>query len=147
MDERATLNISRVLKKAAFGFFIVGPAMVNWYRLLSRIQSDKRPVLALVGRVALDQTIWAPVAVAAFFVANNVMDGQGSLLQIRQKLKQVYVETLLANWQLWPAVQLLNFHFVPVNYQAIVVSSVALGWNAFLSRQAARSQQDEARRE
>lgn len=93
-------------------------------------------------RVAADQLVWAPIAVVVFFTSNSLMEGNWDLQKIQQKLKNVYWETLMSNWTLWPGVQMLNFNFVPVNYQALVVSVIALGWNSYMSLQNSKGEKE-----
>ncbi|ORX47981.1 hypothetical protein DM01DRAFT_265966, partial [Hesseltinella vesiculosa] len=33
---------------------------------------------------------------------------------------------------LWPAVQLANFYFVPLQHRLLITNIVALGWNSYL---------------
>jgi hypothetical protein len=48
-------------------------------------------------------------------------------------LKDVYVQTWLADCAVWPPLQLVNFTFVPLRYQVLYVNACNLGWNTFLS--------------
>lgn len=41
--------------------------------------------------------------------------------------------TYLVDVALWTPVQLINFRFVPVLYQPLLVNGVNTGWNAYLS--------------
>lgn len=68
-----------------------------------------------------------------------------------RKLQDVYLPTLKANFVLWPAVQMLNFRVVPIQFQIVsldcnllllyadlflaqpFVSSVGIAWTAYLS--------------
>lgn len=52
---------------------------------------------------------------------------------IQKKLKKAYVPGLQANWMVWPAVQFINFTYVPLEHRVLVVNIVSLGWNCFLS--------------
>ena len=45
----------------------------------------------------------------------------------KEKLKASYWDALKANWMLWPLVQAINFRFVPVSGQVLVVNVVSLG--------------------
>ena len=45
------------------------------------------------------------------------------------------------NYKLWPAVQLINFYSVPLNYQTAFVNVIGVGWNAYLSLENTRVNQ------
>jgi len=44
-----------------------------------------------------------------------------------EKLGSSYTSTLLTNWMVWPAVQLVNFKLVPLNHRLLVVNLISLG--------------------
>ncbi|KAJ3310157.1 glucokinase [Boothiomyces sp. JEL0838] len=64
----------------------------------------------------VDQGLYAPTFIGVFFVYNGLMEGN-SIEQVKQKLAIGYKPALLGNYTIWPAVQLINFKFVPLNYQ------------------------------
>lgn len=104
--------------------------VVQWYRLLERsIRFPGRPNKEIVGRVAADQLIFTPVNMLFFFSGLTLLEG-GS---VKEKLKSSYASTLLTNWMVWPAVQLVNFKLVPLNHRLLVVNLISLGWNSYLS--------------
>jgi protein Mpv17 len=129
-----TMENSRDLKRSArffiFGSAFVGPSLAIWYRWLNRLPKTNT---GLVAKVALDQLVWSPVGIAFFFGIQGAMQGV-SLNDSYQKLKLLYWDVLKTNWTVWPGIQLFNFYMVPVNYQSVVVNTVAIGWNAYLSR-------------
>ena len=49
-----------------------------------------------------------------------------------EKVRGTYWEALKKNWMLWPAVQAVNFRFVPLEHRVLVVNVVSLGeWDLF----------------
>lgn len=50
---------------------------------------------------------------------------------------QMYKPALLANWQVWPAIQLINFRFVPLRFRVPFTSACGIAWTLYLSLLAA----------
>ncbi|KAL7748270.1 Protein required for ethanol metabolism [Sorochytrium milnesiophthora] len=123
---------SRTARLSAFGLVLAGPSLTLWYRFLDRRVRLANPIANLLTRVALDQFAFSPVSMATFFAVNGVMEGL-DMGEIREKLRNSYWTGLVSNWKVWPGIQLLNFYFVPVNHRTLVVNTVALGWNTYLS--------------
>lgn len=51
-------------------------------------------------------------------------------------MKQVFRPTFVVDCAVWPALQLVNFKFVPLQYRVLYVNVFNLAWNTFLSMQA-----------
>jgi hypothetical protein len=62
----------------------------------------------------------------------TVAEGGGGRA-ITKKFQDVYVPALRANYMVWPAVQMLNFRVIPVQFQIPFVSTVGIAWTAYLS--------------
>ena len=45
----------------------------------------------------------------------------------KEKLNSTYFQALQKNWMVWPAVQAINFKFVPLEHRVLVVNIVSLG--------------------
>jgi len=43
--------------------------------------------------------------------------------------------TLVANWKVWPLLQLINFALVPIKLQVLYVNFFGVFWNTYLSFQ------------
>jgi hypothetical protein len=43
----------------------------------------------------------------------------GGRRAISKKFQDIYIPTLKANWMVWPAVQLLNFRVIPLQFNIV----------------------------
>ena len=83
-------------------------------------------------KLVADIIIFDPVYLAFFFSVTGLLEGKG-LAQIEEKLRSSFAGTYLIDMAVWFPIQLLNFRFVPVQYQALFCQVCNVGWNAFLS--------------
>lgn len=101
-------------------------------------------------RVAFDQLLFSPVGLAVFFTFMTVAEGGGKRA-IARKFQDLYVPALKANYLVWPAVQMLNFRVIPLQFQIVstirpcgvfanadsylqpFVSTIGIAWTAYLS--------------
>ncbi|XP_072376952.1 mitochondrial inner membrane protein Mpv17 [Diabrotica undecimpunctata] len=113
------------------GSCFIGPVITVWYRYLSRKLGDKGKFVALK-KVAADQLLFVPPFQIALISTINTIQGR-NLEFTKEQLKLKYTDILIANYKLWPAVQIVNFYLVPLNYQVLLVQCVALFWNAYVS--------------
>lgn len=83
-------------------------------------------------KVLVDQLVFAPVFMAQLVAIISYMQHQ-SLERIEEKLRREFLDILVANYYVWPWVQLVNFRFVPLNYQVPLTQIVAVMWNMYIS--------------
>lgn len=117
-----TFDFERLTRFMAYGF-CMAPVQFKWFRFLERIfpitkTSAFGPAMK---RVAFDQLIFAPFGVGIFFTAMTIAEG-GGRRAVTHKLKDMYIPTLKANYVVWPAVQIVNFRLMPVQYQLVSCS-------------------------
>ena len=67
------------------------------------------------------------------FVTLSLLPYLLSVHKAWEHTKKVYIPTYIADWVVWPPLQLVNFTFVPVRYQVLYVNVCNLLWNTFLS--------------
>lgn len=114
-----------------FSLFFQGPSLSVWYKFLAKkIKQDGK--FWVVKKVAIDQSTFAPCLMATLITSINLLEGNSFQYSVEQ-LKEKYFDVMSTNYKIWPAVQLCNFYFVPLKHQVLVVQSVALFWNAYLS--------------
>lgn len=126
-------DFERLTRFMAYGF-MMSPVQYHWFAFLSRSfpVTKTAGMVPVLKRVAFDQLMFAPFGLACFFTFMTVAEGGGKRAVIR-KFQDVYVPALRANYVLWPAVQILNFRVIPLQFQIPFVSSVGIAWTAYLS--------------
>ena len=58
------------------------------------------------------------LGLAAFFTFMTITEG-GGRRAVSRKFQEVYLPSLKANFLLWPAVQILNFRVIPLQFQIV----------------------------
>ncbi|KAK6815915.1 hypothetical protein RU639_009260 [Aspergillus parasiticus] len=126
-------DFERLTRFMSYGFFMA-PIQFKWFGFLSRAfpLTKKNPTIPALKRVAVDQFLFAPFGLVCFFTFMTLAEG-GGRRALTRKFQDVYLPTLKANFVLWPAVQVLNFRVVPIQFQIPFVSSVGIAWTAYLS--------------
>jgi protein Mpv17 len=112
-------DFERLTRFMAYGF-VMAPLQFKWLSLLAKTfpitkQSAFGPALK---RMAVDQIVFSPLSVAMFFTVMTVAEG-GGRQAVANKLKDMYLPTLKANYVVWPAVQIINFRLMPVQFQLV----------------------------
>ncbi|KAI0768511.1 hypothetical protein BD413DRAFT_126857 [Trametes elegans] len=132
-------NIPRTLRFFAFGFGM-GPVIGRWNFFLEKHfplrslggNTGKVSLRALARRVGADQLFMAPIGLGLFIGSMGVMEGR-SAKHIEQRYKDLYKPALIANWQVWPLAQLVNFRFMPLPYRVPFQSTCGVFWTLYLS--------------
>ncbi|KAL6819204.1 hypothetical protein V8C40DRAFT_252691 [Trichoderma camerunense] len=126
-------DFERLTRFMAYGF-CMAPVQFRWFKLLERLFPITKgsAFVPAMKRVAFDQLIFAPFGVGVFFTAMTIAEG-GGRRAVTHKLRDMYIPTLKANYVVWPAVQVINFRLMPVQFQLPFVSTVGIAWTAYLS--------------
>ncbi|KAH6681021.1 Mpv17/PMP22 family protein [Plectosphaerella plurivora] len=131
MDKRGLKghDFSRTGRMALYGGFVFGPVATTWFNFLARNVVHRNPTVQTVARVACDQGIFAPVMIGVFLSSMAVLEGSDP----QEKLDKNYRTALTSNYYIWPAVQAINFTFVPLQHRLLFVNVISVGWNCYLS--------------
>ncbi|CAL8314722.1 unnamed protein product [Boreogadus saida] len=133
IERRGLANHSgqRTVRMMAIGFCFVGPVIGGWYKVLDRLVVGGSKSAAMK-KMLIDQLAFAPCFLGAFLGLSGALNGL-TMEQNAAKLKRDYADALIANYYLWPPVQIANFYFVPLHHRLAVVQVVAVSWNSYLS--------------
>lgn len=131
--EPPAFDFERLTRFITYGF-VMAPIQFQWFKFLSRVFpiTKRAATVPAMKRVAMDQLVFAPFGLFCFFTFMTMAEGGGRNALVH-KFRDVYVPTLKANYLLWPAVQILNFRVMPIQFQIPFVSSVGIAWTAYLS--------------
>lgn len=126
-------DFGRLVRFASWGF-IIAPFQFRWLRLLQKTFpiTATSATLPALKRMACDQIFFAPLGLVGFFSYMTYAEG-GDTQAVKKRLGNVFVPTIKANYMLWPAVQLLNFRVMPLQYQLPFASTVGIAWGTYLS--------------
>ncbi|XP_063773165.1 protein Mpv17 [Pseudophryne corroboree] len=108
-----------------------GPVIGGWYKVLEGLIPGSSKSVAL-RKMLLDQGVFAPCFLGCFLIIVGTLNGL-SKEEIWAKMKRDYTDALIANYYIWPAVQMANFYFIPLYHRLAVVQCVAIIWNSYLS--------------
>ncbi|XP_055377410.1 mpv17-like protein isoform X2 [Condylostylus longicornis] len=127
------INKTRTLQFCAVGLFGVGPCLRAWYGILDRVFLKEVVYWKLaIKKVCVDQLIFAPMFIGLFTITISIIQGLNNN-EIRKRFENEYIDIVLTNYKVWPAAQLVNFAFIPLNYQVLFVQFIAILWNTYLS--------------
>lgn len=130
-DSAKRLDYWRVFRQASFGLFLTPYLHLQYNIIIPRFfPSGSR--YSLVKILCYDQTVNATVAIIFFFLWIDFLTGKSfgkSVEETRIKL----LPTLIANWKLWPAAQVVTFTVMPIPYRVFWANIVGLVWNVYLS--------------
>uniref|UniRef100_A0A8D0C5B5 Mitochondrial inner membrane protein Mpv17 n=1 Tax=Salvator merianae TaxID=96440 RepID=A0A8D0C5B5_SALMN len=129
-------SCQRTVRMMTIGFCFVGPVIGGWYQVLDRLVPGATRGAAL-RKMLLDQGGFAPCFLGCFLALAGALNGL-SVEENWSRIKRDYADALVTNYYIWPAVQVANFYFVPLNHRLAVVQCVAIVWNAYLSWKANR---------
>lgn len=124
------LDLWRVLKFTSIGAFFVGPTLHFWYGFLAR-NFVGSSLFSTIQRLAMDQLVFAPMFIPAFFSIILILDGKPEM--IVDKLRADWASTMITNYSVWVPAMFLNFKFVPPTLQVLFSNAVGFGWNIYLS--------------
>lgn len=115
-----------------FFLFQKGPGLRKWYGTLEAKCTATSKLGRTVQKVFIDQIVFAPIFLAGLLSIIGYSQHQ-DVGKVKEKLQNDYPDILIANYSVWPWVQIINFSFIPLNYQVLWTQTFAVFWNIYFS--------------
>lgn len=136
-NDQTQLNYKRLLACTLFGAVIMGPVGTAWYHYLDIFVNkyyklNVRPIQHLASKVILDTAIFNPLFLIIFFTSVSSFEGF-STHYMKSKLQRDFVPSYLVDTSIWPIIQTVNFRWIPVNYQLLLVNLFCFFDDVFIS--------------
>ena len=109
----------------------VAPVLHFWYIALARAipGTQLTPVLK---RVFYDEFVFTPVYVPTLMAILWTLEGVEPK-HLPRMIREEWLTIMIFDWSVYIPVQFVNFRFVPVKFQVLVINLVGVGWNCFVS--------------
>ncbi|KAG6598126.1 Mpv17 protein [Phytophthora cinnamomi] len=126
-----TASTARTLRMMMWGGLFAAPIMHTWFHVVDQvIPGTGRLVVAK--KIVADMMVIAPGTSLAFFTVTKSMEGE-PVSDAFEVAKLKLPPTLLADYMLWPAANVIIFGLVPLHYRTPLTHCVSLVWSTFLS--------------
>lgn len=89
-------------------------------------------LITILKMVITDQLVMAPLSLVYFICFMGFTEGK-TWEFIYARLHRLFLKLLLANWQVWPIIQLINFKFMPLRLRVPFSALCGIVWTIFLS--------------
>ena len=119
-------DAARTGRLALYRGAIFGPLLSQWLALLER----RVPGVPL--KIAADQLLFGPWAVAGFYFTIAALEGR-TLAEAQHRAIALTPPTLAVGIPFWCCVHCITFTAVPAPYRIAWISLVQVGFNAFMS--------------
>ncbi|XP_041378739.1 peroxisomal membrane protein 2-like [Gigantopelta aegis] len=121
-----------VLSYASFGFFISGPVVHHWYRLLEHLGGSKKDSTVVIKKILADRLLFTPPFIFTFLYVISILEGHGHKGAMH-RIKEVYWYILKTNWKAWTAIQFFIIKYIPMKYRVLVGNFAQLVMTIFIS--------------
>ncbi|KAG0139369.1 hypothetical protein CROQUDRAFT_85154 [Cronartium quercuum f. sp. fusiforme G11] len=94
--------------------------------------SSMLPFWVIFQMVLADQLLMAPFSIILFLSFMGLTEGIG-LAELQQRIGHLFWKLLVANWKVWPIIQVVNFRFMPLRLRVPFSAGCGILWTIFLS--------------
>lgn len=127
-------NYGRTMRMGVWGLMGAGPLCLPWYKWLhvaaTNLNTGKWRTIGF--KLGFDMLLFMPFIINVYFVMIGTLEGK-NVEQIKGKIKESVLPSWITALGFWTAAQLINFSFVPIQYQTMTVFFNNTIWNSLIS--------------
>lgn len=131
-QDKEHIDYAQTARFAIAGLIYVGPVVRGCIVMIDKMFGPTKSNVILLKKVLFDQLINAPCFLVGNISLLTYMKTQ-SLDSIKEELTRSYFPLLKTNYSFWPAVQAVNFYFIPIAYRVLFGSTCAFMYNIAFS--------------
>lgn len=131
-DKSKSTNWIRTISSALVGLLYFGPAAHAWYDMIFKLLPGTSLVSTLQ-KAALGQLLFGPSFTCIFFATSLLQQGNFSLQNWFQKIKEDLPGAWVAGLGFWPLVDLVSYSLIPKEWIPLFVNACSLIWTIYLS--------------
>jgi protein Mpv17 len=134
-ETQPRIDLKRTVIQTFYAGAIWGVAGHYWYRFLDKQAlkfATEGTKFFIIVKLGLEMIFLHPIALFAFFTFVALLGGE-SIIEIKKQLRRDYWQTLMLELCLWTPIDLVNFIYVPVKHQLLVVNTACLLESIMLS--------------
>lgn len=135
-EEPEQIDWRRSAVQAMYASVVWAPLAHRWYEVLDkmalRLAKIPKSPRFVATKVALEILALHPLSLLAFFGCVGSMNGETST-QIASQIRRDFAPTLFLQIALWTPIDVINFRFVPVRHQLLVVNCACFAESICLS--------------
>ena len=114
-----------------FGAGVITPIFHYWYKFLAH-RFPGQSFGFIIVKSLVDRLTIGSAVVLGFFVSQHFMNG-GNYPSLKAKLEKDLAPALVMNVKVWMSALILNFKFVPLEFQVLFLNTVGFFWMIYLS--------------
>lgn len=129
-----SFDAARNLQLASFGLLIGGTSAHYWHTWLERriCPSAPKAPRAVISKLALDQTVYAPISNVIFLGWMHLLGG-GATSAMIPYIAATLPKVLVANWAVWPAANYIAFRYVAADMRILYANVLGVLWVIYVS--------------
>jgi protein Mpv17 len=95
----------------------------------------------VLGCLLFDELLFGPLLFSGYYMVRELAENPGwkGLSRGYEELKDKFVDTIIADWMVWPFANFVNFMWIPIKYQALYVMFVTFFFDILFANIAHRS--------